>query len=95
MATASHAAGSELRLTVWAVQVLALDTGGRGFERYRLIATVIQNAGLLVGKKRPLLSLEMRKRRGSVRLSRNPQKPLNDRFPDERAPRFPGPHEVR
>jgi hypothetical protein len=27
--------------------------------------------------------------------NRNPQEPLNDRFPDERAPRPPGSHEVR
>jgi hypothetical protein len=55
MATASHAAGLELRQTVWAMQVLALGTGGRGFERYRLFTTVWfweskipQSAGLLL-----------------------------------------------
>jgi len=34
MATASHAAGLELRQTVWAMQVLAIGTGLEGFERY-------------------------------------------------------------
>src|SRR5713101_5880079 len=38
MVTASHAAGLELRHTVWAMQVLPLGTGLEGFERYRLFA---------------------------------------------------------
>jgi hypothetical protein len=43
MATAaSHAAGLELRQTVWTMQVLARATGLEGSERYRLIATVDQ-----------------------------------------------------
>jgi hypothetical protein len=40
MATASHAAGLELRQTVWAMQVLALATGLEGFERYGLVSSV-------------------------------------------------------
>ena len=35
MATASHAAGLELRQTVWVMQALG-EYGLEGFERYRL-----------------------------------------------------------
>ena len=45
MATASHAAGLELRQTVWVMQAVGEDgqwenTALEGFERYGLIVTV-------------------------------------------------------
>jgi hypothetical protein len=40
MATASHAAGLELWQTVWVMQTLG-EYGLEGFERYRLITTII------------------------------------------------------
>jgi hypothetical protein len=40
MATASHAAGLELWQTVWVMKALG-EYGLEGFERYRLITTII------------------------------------------------------
>ncbi len=40
MATASHAAGFQLRQTAGAMQTLVPATGLKGFERYRLLRTV-------------------------------------------------------
>src|ERR1700682_2383650 len=49
MATASHAAGLELRQTVWAMQALALGTGLEGSERYGLVSTVTAQIRMQLG----------------------------------------------
>src|SRR5271169_2289934 len=49
MATASHAAGLELRQTVWATQALGESTDWEGFERYHLLTTVTIGNGVESG----------------------------------------------
>jgi hypothetical protein len=53
MATASHAAGLELRQTVWVMQAVGEDgqwenTALEGFERYGLVSSIIKIGPVLL-----------------------------------------------